>query len=366
MNREQITMRQTLKSFLSFFVGFVIAALFYVLWIQPKWVQEKTKIEQRISVAETSLEATEKESKRLREARDEAISFWETILEKAIEKWVERVGLPLVLEIKRFDRITEDKERHVNWIVDGLAIPVYRNKELVGIFSLPFDPREMPAGRGVFGPSEVDLAEPALRELKEEVKQFLLKKVEVGDQRFEIHWRLLEKGGRFHTHGVVGKNGALKFESILYFSPSDQEINEQLKEKEGRTNVAWTGEVKNGLGLKAVSWQGNVSYSWKGGRIIEKPVGKFSKLISFLPLWQIDHKNTNVKIGKKSETSRNSNKIQVTQATFMIGWSAGFKDPLKITSEKISVEISNLSTGRSSLTSVYELAGNGTVTRLLD
>lgn len=355
-----------MKSSLGFLIGAVIVALIYVLWVQPKWIQERTLLEQQKNSAETSLKAAEAKTERFRRASDETRSFLRTVLEKSIKGRVRNVGLPLVLEIRRFDRIGEDKENDVDWIVNGFAIPLFRDEELVGIFSLPFDPREKPSGRGVFGPMEADLKKSILNEIKKGVKKFLMEKVETGDQRIEIHWQLVGKGGRFHTHGVVGKNGSLKFESLLYFSQAEQDIDEKLSEAGGSTNLVWTGDVKNGLGLKAISWRGNVFYSWKEGRIIEKPVGKFTKLISHLPLWRMDHQNTGVKIGEPSAIVRKKNIIHITRAALTVGWSTGFKDQLKITLEKFGIEMHGLNTGRSSLTRVYELAGNGTVRRLIN
>lgn len=370
-------MRRLGKAALILFVAalvFVAGAVVYVLWIDPKTLDENVELKKAVQVKEAELrnlkvevETAQAETEAARRERQRALEGTRAVITSVVMRQAQRIGLPIEPQLGRVEPVGKELDAKKRQVASRLAIPVFAGQTLIGVISFSFNRKESPQAQGVFEPTELGLSDDAVRLLAAAIERFLGQRIQPDDWLVEVEWRLRSEGTRFRTLMIVSKDGTLTFEPILFFSLADSQISEPRRPPTppGRTTVSWTGTIRNGLGLEAISWQAHLSYSWDRGHIIGDVAREFSP-VAHLPLWYVDGTRTGIGISPKTMIRRGDRELETLLATFRLAWGTGFQQPLKLSVKgkaSAGVEVPNLNTGGSAIERVYEADGDGRVIR---
>jgi hypothetical protein len=237
------------------------------------------------------------------------------IVAERVGGFLEETGFPLeAVEIEYIQPI-EDVEESTGTIVTNTAIPVVRDGDFEGVLTLSKDVEADPQLLIVeaFPQQELAVYLDLIRGLLREK-----------DHLIRITWKVGEQGW-FETYAVLdSEDGKLKFEPMLFFTGRTSERTD-VERTLTETTVTWSGEIKNHLGVRVISWTAKVSFKADGSRILGRPYGSFDRrALGFL--WQIDDERTDIAFSAKSELPVEDTVLETQVATITLGWSSGFAE----------------------------------------
>lgn len=353
----------------------VATAIFYTFWVYPKQLDENAELKEAVRGKEAEvrnlkleIEAARTDTEAARREWQRAVAGTRAVIASIVVQQARKTGLPIEPQLGRVEPVGKELDAKKRQVASRLAIPIFAGQTLIGVVSLSFSRKESPKAQGLFEPVEVGLSADAVRALSAEIERFLgQQRIQPDDWLIEVEWRLSREGTRFRTLMIVSKDGVLTFEPVLFFSLADSEMDEAVQPpvQQGRTTVSWTGAIRNGLGLKAISWQAHFSYAWEQGRIVSDIAREFSP-VAHLPLWYVDNARTEILISPKALVRRSGREIETLLASFRLAWSSGFNKPLKLSAKakaSMSIEVPNLNTGGSTIERTYEADGDGKARR---
>lgn len=331
----------------------VISLIFvYYLWTKAQTVNEeltiaKNELEVKSGKLSYIQERYEEKSEELQRKNEAFRLLFVDVAEEKINNFLRQTGFPILpAGIDYYDEITTENMEKRWWnIVESTAIPWIEKGHFKGILTFS---REINPDPQLFIVDLKSVPQVEWKDYQDLVGRFL----QEGDHILKIKWGI-GKHGWFLTFIVLSNDGKLKFEPMMYFTAGPSEIQGK---KITETIVTWNGNVKNNLGMKAITWKARVTFKANGTYILGDPYGSFDSVIPHIPLWRI--KDARFDYSNKTKLPLDSGFIETQIANFALSWANGFTR-VKIDYKGKGIELENAGTVGATLRKFIELRGDG-------